>query len=78
MLQRARGTSVVEEAGCVELATVLADVGVDDMLIPVVCSWALLNDDPLASSIRYATSCCLLRRFAIATVGDSFASERWL
>lgn len=52
MLQSARGTSVVEEAGCVELASVLADVDVGAALIPVVCSWALLKDGTLVSSIK--------------------------
>lgn len=52
MLQSARGTSVVEEAGFVELASVLADVNVGATLIPVVCSWALLKVDRLASSIK--------------------------
>ena len=52
MLQSARGTSVVELAGCVELASVLAGVEVGTTLIPVVCSCALLNDGPLASSIK--------------------------
>ena len=52
MLQSARGISVVEEAGCVELASVLADVDVGAALIPVVCSWALLKDGTLVSSIK--------------------------
>lgn len=52
MLQSAIGTSVVEKAGCAELASVLADVDVGATLIPVVCSWALLKDDTLVSSIK--------------------------
>jgi len=52
MLQSARGTSVVEGAGCVELASMLADVAVGVTLISVVCSWALLNDGTLASSVK--------------------------
>ena len=75
MLQSARGTSVVELAGCVELASVLPDVDVAATLIPVVCSWALLNDDPLASSIRNAAHCCLLRRFAMTALERASSAE---
>lgn len=70
MLQSARGTSVVELAGCVELASVLAGVDVGATLIPVVCSWALLNDNSLASNIKVTANCCLLRRFAMARPRD--------
>jgi hypothetical protein len=52
MPQSARGTSLVEEAGCVELASLLAAADVGATLMPVVCFWALPKDDPLASSTK--------------------------
>ena len=53
----------------------LPDVDVAATLIPVVCSWALLNDDPLASSIRNAAHCCLLRRFAMTALERASSAE---
>lgn len=75
MLQSAKGTSVVEEAGCVELASVLVDVDVGATVVPVVCSWALLKDDTIASSIKQAANCCLLRRFAMAVLGTASSTK---
>jgi hypothetical protein len=54
---------------------VLPDVDVAATLIPVVCSWALLNGNPLANSIRYAASCCLLRRFAMAALARASSAK---
>ena len=71
MPQSAKGTSVVEDADCVELASVLVAVDVGTTLMPVVCSWALPNDEPPTSSIKQAAKWCPTRPFAIANLVKS-------
>ena len=76
MLQSARGTSLVEVADCVELASMLVAVDVGAAVMPVVCSWALTSEGPLASSTKQAAKCCLLRPFAMAAFEDDLVRRR--
>ena len=75
MPQSAKGTSVVEDADCVELASVLVAVGVGTTLMPVVCSWALPNDEPPASSIKQVAKWHPARPFAMANLVKSIVRQ---